>query len=484
MKIHFKNVLVGLGVCVILFVSLFLIYNLFNNDSGLTASLSGDTDTDLKDSLEIVSVRDPKECLSKTEYVEEDGFTTGSLTAITYDKLSKNFYAGDVNNKKIRRFNTDGTEIFGNFPGEDHVFDNLIDSIVFDRIGNMYVSENIGNNRGDKNRAGTAWKFFVDGSKKEEKVNLADVVAPALIATGPNTTLDTIFISNLYMSNSKGISILNQVNNSADIPSDNSDNWNGSEKNFEDISGLATDAKGNLLVLDPTLGSLSLGQVKFYEIVNGVKKSSKVLIDKTGPNATNLRVDINGNIYFASGRPATKIKKYGPDGKFISDIVLNKSGTVVDMAIDSDGNVYILFSNSNRVVKYSPKWLCGRIIIKKDTVPDSDATFVFSKNFDKVLNYNDIYVKKNKTSLFTLIDSGDSKSNIKIFKMLENGKYIVSEKSNSAYKRTLKCSDPTLNTTINSSNAQANIALDNNEEVVCEFTNTKLTGGPSNDLEN
>ncbi len=480
MNINFKNILAGVGgMCVLMIV---VIVGMFSsaNDLGLENTLNDSTFVDTNSNefnvstesdLDSIAVsRDINECISKTEYVEEDGFAFGSITAITYDKLSKNFYVGDVNNKKIRRFNADGAEIYGNFPGEDHVFDNLIDSIVFDRIGNMYVSENIGNNRSDLNRSGTAWKFFVDGSKKEEKVNLDKIVVPALIATGPNSTLDTIFISNLYMSNSKGISILNQVNNLPDSPSDNSDNWNNSEKNFNGISGFATDAKGNLLVLDQTLG-----QVKFFEIVNGVKKSSKVFIDKTGPNATNLKVDSAGNVYFASGNPATKIKKYGPDGKFILDIPLNKSGSVSDMTIDSDGSIYILFSSGSKIVKYSPKWLCGKITIKKDTVPNSDTIFTFNKNFDKMSKSNSFYIKKNKTSTFTLSDSGAALSNSITFKMLENGKYIVSEKSNSVYKRTLKCTDPSQNTTLFPGNAQANISLDNDEEVICEFTNTVIS---------
>ncbi len=484
-KINVKNILAGLGSATIIIVALYV--GLYSNASSLgfknTTSLldestsvvtdldefSINTDYDGEADSALVS-RDINECISKNEYVEEKGFITGNITAITFDKLSKNFYAGDVNNKKLRRFNSDGVEIFVDFPGSDHAFDNLIDSIVFDRIGNLYVSENIGSSRQDPNRAGAAWKFFVDGSKKEEKVNLDKIVVPAYITTGPNTSLDTVFISNLYMSNSKGISILNQVSNLPDAPSDNSDNWNSSEKNFNGISGLATDVKGNLLVLDQTLS-----QIKFFEIVNGVKKSSKVLVDKTGPNATNLRVDSVGNIYFASGNPATKIKKYGPDGKFISDIPLNQAGSVDDMTIDSDGNIYILFSTLNRVVKYSPKWLCGKITIKKDTVPDSDTIFTFNKNFDKMAKSNSVYVKKNKTSTFTLSDSGDNKTNSITFKMLENGKYIVSEKSNSAYKRTLKCIDPSQNTTLFPSNAQANISLDNDEEVICEFTNTVIS---------
>lgn len=212
-----------------------------------------------------------------------------------------------------------------------------------------------------------------------------------------------------------------------------------------------------------------------------LQEKNEIIKDKIQTsNTLNLKnykfnkVDNIGNVYKTELNPTNIIKKYSSDGKYLLDINLKKTGLITDVYINENQTIYVSYFEDNTVIKYSPRWLCGKITIKKETIPNNSTAFVFSKNFDRHNVSATYYTKTAFFSNFSLVDSGAGSLDSITFKILENGKYSVIEKPNNSYRRNVFCNDPSENTIIVANRAEVSISLDNDEEVFCTFTNSHI----------
>src|SRR5262245_10489935 len=106
---------------------------------------------------------------------------------------------------------------------------------------------------------------------------------------------------------------------------------------------------------------------------------------------------------------------------------------------------------------------CGKVIIKKNAVPDSSQDFGFTGAGGAPL-----------TGTFSLDDDNDATlSDTKTFNQVPPGDYTVTEGTTAGWKLTdLSCDDN--NSTGSTSTRVATIHVEANETVTCTFTNTKL----------
>lgn len=215
---------------------------------------------------------------------------------------------------------------------------------------------------------------------------------------------------------------------------------------------------------------------------------------------------------------ANRVFKFGLDGTFIKEYGFSwQTGDPGDgiggfngpegIAVDTAGNVYVADTGNDRVEKLdtsTEKWsmyevngnsyfdspnsiafggstmyvntyggvkkiykLCGRIVVEKDTIPDSLKSFRFFKDFlDK--------------SSFDLVNYGNNTKNIEVLEItrpIKNDEiFTVSEAKYLDYNTVVSCTDPSGGTEIYDSKAFIKLDRRNFEEVYCTYTNTLKTG--------
>lgn len=196
--------------------------------------------------------------------------------------------------------------------------------------------------------------------------------------------------------------------------------------------------------------------------------------------------DAEGNIYkWDFQAKFAKIAVYNKQNVFLKNIYLNQDSPIKNMVVDESGNLYLVFEGSDHISKYSPKWICGIITIKKVTIENSQSlkqsteNFDFGKNFSQ--NQNGANILRPFYSNFSLSDgSSDSIPTQVSFYMLHRGEYKVFENSSIGYKKRVNCIDPTNNSKIEQNSLTAIINLDKKpnseeiEEVVCTFENVEI----------
>jgi DNA-binding beta-propeller fold protein YncE len=114
------------------------------------------------------------------------------------------------------------------------------------------------------------------------------------------------------------------------------------EGEFDSPTGIAVDAKGNVLVADTGNGRIE----KFSPNGDFVTSMGKF----EAPNG--IAIDRAGNIYVAEVGSKHRIQKLGPDGRFIAQWAPGLYGPR-RIAIGPDGSIYVVDSGRNRIVKFS-----------------------------------------------------------------------------------------------------------------------------------
>lgn len=458
MQIHYKNVLAGVGSLAVLLLLITLgLVNFAYNPNEEAFSVASKDDTLNTDRI----------CESKVYGVKtfSPDSPENQFASIFVDAKGNVYFVSSLFDK-IKVYNRDG-----NFEKDIIGFDNPI-SVAVDSVGNTYVvdqHEFKGNLRNQVRR------FTIAGN--QEKLTLPP------------------------------ISIFQE--------------FNGQKTSFTPFPhpyALSLDKNNNLYVINDennntiytfgSVGTLPKMQWQTNEY-NGGKFA--------GPKALAV-----GEYIYAVDAYANRVFKFSLDGKFIKEYGFSwQVGDPGDgiggfnapegIAIDNNGNVFVADTGNDRIQKLdisTEKWsiyevngdsyfdspnsiafdgevlyvntfggvkkiykLCGRIIIEKNTVPDSMKSFTFFKDF------------LNKEQ-FSLVNGGkNTDKNIEVLEITSPIKkdqiFTITEAKYLDYKTVISCSDPSGGTDIYDSQAFVKLNHQKFEEVYCIFTNTLKTGTSS-----
>lgn len=106
---------------------------------------------------------------------------------------------------------------------------------------------------------------------------------------------------------------------------------------------------------------------------------------------------------------------------------------------------------------------CGKLVIRKDTVPNNPQNFTFVHY--AIPGYNPTFILDDDAGFF----NSSLMPNTATFYTPYNGTFIVAEVVNASYDVTVVCSDPSGGTTIDG--AVVSVSIYNGESVGCIFKN-------------
>ncbi len=226
-----------------------------------------------------------------------------------------------------------------------------------------------------------------------------------------------------------------------------------------------------------------------------------------------------GEYIYAVDAYANRVFKFGLDGKFIKEYGFSwQIGDAGDglggfsgpegIAIDNAGNVYVADTGNDRVQKLdisTEKWtlyevngnsyfdspnsiaiyndvlyintyggvnkiykLCGRIVVEKDSIPDSMKSFRFFKDFLDKEQFSLVNSGKKTDKNIEILEITRPIQKDEVFTIFE-GKYLD-------YNTVVSCIDPSGGTDIYDSKAFIKLDSRKFEEVYCVYTNTLKTG--------
>ena len=175
------------------------------------------------------------------------------------------------------------------------------------------------------------------------------------------------------------------------LPVTASEGGHGSGKGqFDSPHGIAVDSAGNILVADAGNGRIQ----KFSP--NGTFVTS---IATTDPNG--IAVDRAGNIYVAEIGSKHRVRKLGPDGRFIAEWAPGLYGPR-KIAIGPDDSIYVVDSGRNRIVKFNPD---GQVLASWGSEGSGDGQFRGLTSVAVDRKTNKVYVSDVMNSRMEVFDS-------------------------------------------------------------------------------
>ncbi len=261
-----------------------------------------------------------------------------------------NIYVSDSENNCIQKFDRNGAFItkWGGKGSQEGLF-NSPEGITIDLEGNVYIADA----KNKRIQKFTSYGEFITAwSGKDSKDKQ---LAPVYLETAPD--------GNIYVVNwlhRKPVKILDPVNSYIT-------DWAPEE--ISDINGIKVDSEGFFYIVHTVVIAETTGE---YNIINYLYKSAITKYDpsgkaiaywplqKEGESNYSVGITIDKKGYFYVGSFYEKyIQVVDPEGHLICRWGTEGTGNgqfdyPENMAVDSEGNLYVVDANNNRIQKFRP----------------------------------------------------------------------------------------------------------------------------------
>jgi DNA-binding beta-propeller fold protein YncE len=170
---------------------------------------------------------------------------------------------------------------------------------------------------------------------------------------------------------------------------------------FDSPTGIAVDAKGNILVADTNNGRIEKFSPTgtFLSFLGTDRIGHGQLVEPNG-----IAIDHAGNIYVAEVGSNHRVQKLSPDGTFIAEWKGPEVGFYGPrrIAIGSDDSIYVVDQGHTRIVKFSPD---GQVLATWGSAGSVDGQFNDPTSVAVDPTTNKVYVADPRNKRIQVFDS-------------------------------------------------------------------------------